>query len=347
MKKSQNPSLIGKRFQDLQKKNIRKLLEANKDFNEAGPMPLAEMNLEELTPESFRHWKHKVNAPLVVRGFLKDAPIMELTNEDNLITNFGQVQVQCADFRIDKKTSGAGQNVPLVKTSLKDYLTSEKFDHFYVNNFHGLLNNLDFYRLCKGKTLRKIQDNTCVLNQWFIKRGIHSRSPLHCANGENIFLNVQGKKEWHFIHPSYTPLLHTTLSRYGVYAVSEAIEYFDTDDFYETMTKNHDWFHKIPVYKVVLEPGDMLYNPHWWWHDVRNLTDFTMGCASRWVDNKIPDKKIATNAPVLFAGQMMELIKHPKKSPYTKIRKNPEANDFIDSIFSSKWSEQSEGESVS
>lgn len=342
MKKRENPSFIGRRFQKIHEKNVKKLYKVNKDFNPDGTVPLPEMDLKDFNPENFRHWKHKVNMPVVIRGFLNKAPIMELTNDENLISNFGQAQVQCADFKLDKKTSGAGQNVKLVKTSLEDYLSSDKYAHHYVNNFHGLLNNLDFYRLCDGKTLRKVQDNTCILNQWFIKRGIYSRSPLHCANGENIFLNVQGKKEWHFIDPSYSALMQATLSKYGVYSVSELIEYDDKDDFYETMTKHHEYFHKIPVYKVVLEPGDILYNPPWWWHDVRNVTDFTMGCASRWVDNKMSFKRIAGNSPTLFMGQMMELIKNPKKSPYYKVRKESQAEKFIDSIFSNKWSEQSE-----
>jgi len=40
-------------------------------------------------------------------------------------------------------------------------------------------------------------------------------------------------------------------------------------------------FDTLPRFEVVLEPGDLLYNAPWWWHEVDNLDDFTVGCAVR------------------------------------------------------------------
>lgn len=337
--KYDNPSLTGRTFQTLHDKLAQRLINKEDSPKYDHPFPIAEMDKNEFTPENFRAWKREVNAPLVIRGYLDDAPIRDLTREDNLISNFGDVQVQCAHMNMAKTSSGAGQNINLVKTTLEEYLNSDKYKNYYLNNFHGLLNQKDFFKLCKGIKLQRIQDNVCALNQWFIKRGLHSRSALHCANGENIFLNVQGKKEWHFMHPSYTPLLQTTLSRYGVYAISETVKFTDKEDFYPMVTERFEFYKHIPVYKVILEPGDILYNPPWWWHDVRNVSDFTMGCATRWVETGIPSKRLILNSKILFAGQMVELIKHPTKSPFVAMRKVEETDQVIDSIFSNKWTE--------
>lgn len=342
--KYNNPALSGKVFQKLQHKLAEKLKNSDHASVYKDALPVEAIDKENFTSESFRNWKHNINAPLVVRGYLNDAPIRELTREDNLIDNFGHVEVHCANSKIDKKSSNAGQNIQLLKTTLKEYLSSDDYENYYLNNFQGLINQRDFYRLCKGIDLERTQDNACALNQWFIKRGLHSRSSLHCANFENIFLNVQGRKEWHFIHPSYTPVLQTTLSKFGVFAVSEAIKPSEKEEFYPLMKERFDFFKHIPVYKVILEPGDILYNPPWWWHDVRNVTSFTMGCASRWVENGIPSKRIVLNSKTLFAGQMVELIKAPKKSPFFSIRKNKDTSQFIESIFSNKWSEVKEEE---
>ena len=41
-------------------------------------------------------------------------------------------------------------------------------------------------------------------------------------------------------------------------------------------------FEYCPVYHTTLEPGDVLFNPPWWWHAIKNSTPTTVGVASRW-----------------------------------------------------------------
>jgi oxalate decarboxylase/phosphoglucose isomerase-like protein (cupin superfamily) len=41
-------------------------------------------------------------------------------------------------------------------------------------------------------------------------------------------------------------------------------------------------FQYCPVYTAVLEEGDVLFNPPWWWHSIKNISDTTIGVASRW-----------------------------------------------------------------
>ncbi|WP_179213293.1 cupin-like domain-containing protein [Ekhidna lutea] len=321
-----------------------------KKFESNGPVAITEINIKDFTHDNFKEWKNKVNEPVVVRGFLSDAPITELTKEENLISKFGDIEVECANFSFDKDISPDGRNINVARTSLRDYLTLDKYNNYYVNNFHGILNRMDFYRLCNGRKLRKIQKKDYALHQWFIKRDAGSRSSLHSANAENIFLNIQGKKEWHFIHPSYAPVLQTTLSKYGTFAVSELMNHGMKGNFYELMHKEHPYFNNIPVYKVTLEPGDLLYNPPWWWHDVRNLSSLTVGCATRWVEPLKPGSKLITNSSILFTGQIIEFLKNPKKSPiYTisrAVNNKNEVNEFFNTVFASEWDKKSKEESV-
>ena len=41
-------------------------------------------------------------------------------------------------------------------------------------------------------------------------------------------------------------------------------------------------FKYCPVYQATLEPGDVLFNPPWWWHSIKNVDATTVGVASRW-----------------------------------------------------------------
>ena len=44
------------------------------------------------------------------------------------------------------------------------------------------------------------------------------------------------------------------------------------------------WYRKLgAIFKTCLNPGDVLINPSWWWHAVKNVTDETIGCATRWL----------------------------------------------------------------
>ena len=38
-----------------------------------------------------------------------------------------------------------------------------------------------------------------------------------------------------------------------------------------------------PRHEVLLEPGDLIYNAPWWWHEVENEDKFTVGVAVRHV----------------------------------------------------------------
>jgi hypothetical protein len=41
-------------------------------------------------------------------------------------------------------------------------------------------------------------------------------------------------------------------------------------------------FQYCPVYTAVLEPGDVLFNPPFWWHSIKNITETSTAVASRW-----------------------------------------------------------------
>jgi hypothetical protein len=54
-------------------------------------------------------------------------------------------------------------------------------------------------------------------------------------------------------------------------------------------------FKYCPVYTSVLEPGDVLFNPPWWWHSIKNITPKTVGIATRWhTDGIIGHKLVST-----------------------------------------------------
>jgi len=41
----------------------------------------------------------------------------------------------------------------------------------------------------------------------------------------------------------------------------------------EEIDKKYPLYNYVPKYSAHLKPGDVLYNPPWWWHEVRNLNE--------------------------------------------------------------------------
>ncbi|MEM9379892.1 MAG: cupin-like domain-containing protein [Planctomycetota bacterium] len=93
-------------------------------------------------------------------------------------------------------------------------------------------------------------------------------SKYHCANELNFFFQVVGEKEWNFVHPRFTPRMdpHFTVPR---------CNYFGSGLAWGEHPAG------VPIGRVVLRPGDVLVNPPWWWHWVRNRST-TIGVATRW-----------------------------------------------------------------
>lgn len=339
LKKFQNNTRLGNRFKSIHDATVQKLIRDHKDFVYSEPLKVPSISPEHFNAEGFAHWKSKVNTPLVVKNFLKGAPILDLTTKEKLIENHGDRAVRCVqpDFHLKAKDeSGIGQNIDPAHTTLKEFLTSEEFDSFYIN-FLTLLDNEDFLKYCKGNELDELVGQPNLFNQWFISRVANNGSTLHNASADNMFLNIQGQKEWHFIHPSYTPVMQSSMSKHGMYSVSETDETFE-EDYYQFMVKKYPYFKHIPVYKVVLEEGDLLFNPPWWWHRVQNLTPFTVGCATRYYEVK----KAITNVPTFFLGILIETIKDPKNSPDFIAKKTMQdrknASKFHDIVFTKKES---------
>lgn len=294
------------------------------------PISLPEVATIDIPAKSFSRWRKKVNMPIVLRGYIKNSDACRHWSKSWLTANYGNKKVQCIPPDIP---SLIGEEVKLETVTISDFCNSDKYHNYYINNHHLLFKKKDFYESCNGKKIEALRGSRHLIDQWFISRSNQTGTSLHCANGDNIFLNIKGRKEWHFIHPSFTPLLSPILSKYGVYAVAGVEKSLLSK--WDAIKEIYPYFIFIPVYKVVLEEGDVLFNPPWWWHSVRNLENFTVGCATRYL---APGK--ASNVPVFHFGQMIEAIRHPIKSIYPQTLRmlffKGVNSGLINSIFSKK-----------
>lgn len=100
-------------------------------------------------------------------------------------------------------------------------------------------------------------------------------TPMHCAAESNHFFQLKGRKTWNLVDPTYSPelgMLHDNLVQNAVGTGA-----------YHTGC--------IPHMTVDMYPGDVLYIPPWWFHEVYNHPsdeeedgEFIYGMATRFLE---------------------------------------------------------------
>lgn len=98
-------------------------------------------------------------------------------------------------------------------------------------------------------------------NIWIGPKG--TKSKLHYDSDHNLCVQIYGRKIVTLISPEDSD---------NCYTVNETwYDAFSPIDVMSVDYKKHPKFKNVKMYQVVLSPGDMLYIPKGWWHDIRSL----------------------------------------------------------------------------
>ncbi len=99
---------------------------------------------------------------------------------------------------------------------------------------------------------------------------------LHFASAWNFFYMVDGVKKWSFIDPTD---FYVAYPRFASGSLAGIFFSPYPDEFNEDFLPAQKY---CPYYVAELQPGDVLLNPAYWGHGVRNVTDKSVGIATRW-----------------------------------------------------------------
>jgi hypothetical protein len=245
-----------------------------------------EIRAEDFSYEMLGKMSKGYTIPVIVRGLFKDSPATkkwtheyfeEKYGENILITlSEGRTDAQYAstaakmrDVTGDKK--GYQNIMKPVKMKLKNTLNHMKEgERLYVSNIdtifrrnNDLLDDLEFPRVNWA-----YNPYLPYAAQMFLGYGYEKETTgtmMHCAASANLFIQVQGDKDWLFIHPRYTIFVQPSLGLVTP-AAKAAVKPLEAG---------------TPIFKVTLNQGDMLFNPPWMWHEIKNHPGFNIGVATR------------------------------------------------------------------
>lgn len=136
--------------------------------------------------------------------------------------------------------------------------------------------------------------------------GVHrsSGSGWHCATGNNLFFQIHGRKRWTFVHPDHTWLLYPLVNQTCQTLVSPLAMLMGRRYDIDYIRTHFPLFEFCPRHEVTLEPGDVLFNPTWNWHNVENLTEESVAVSSRWIQPLAVSHNRLVEFFMMFSGYL-------------------------------------------
>lgn len=123
--------------------------------------------------------------------------------------------------------------------------------------------------------------NLDVIRYEMFVAGPGTGSAFHCACGGNLFLMGYGRKRWTLVRPQDSFAMYPTIGRSNSAAMFGSP--INSETYEREQLERYPLYGSVPKYHVTLDPGDLLFVPSWWWHEVKNL-DLTVGVPIRaWI----------------------------------------------------------------
>jgi hypothetical protein len=267
------------------------------------PTPVFSLSREQYSYEALRVASSDFTEPVVVRGLFSDVPAMQWANSslpgndafealaqfnvsviqnstlgkdhwincgghgaDTAMQNFGEASARIlAD---DRWSSAPSQTLILPPASR----THREVDEGLDKTFAGLVErDLDLRRMGGGGWGAKGVFNAVITQLWMGsgKEDASMGTGWHCDICNSFKIQLEGSKKWTFIHGKYSRLMRPTMKAGKTAAAGADISVrSEVEPFIERQ-------------EVILEKGDFLYNPDFYWHNVVNEPGLTMAVAAR------------------------------------------------------------------
>lgn len=234
---------------------------------------------KELSIKDFKNHYVKKGIPVILKGAAKQWLCVKEWDLDYLKSRHGDDEVPL----IDSADFSKGMQLIDLKELIDRIKAGDKESYF---RFYNLLErhpeHLSDFDL-KWLKARKHKHTYFESFQVFVGAA-GSKTELHNAHITNLFTQAYGTKEW-VLYPNFNiPFIDPASTLNGIFR-NAALRGNDGKS-YNPFTPDEEsfpYFKYLDGYKGQLEPGDVLYNPPFMWHAVRNATD-SIGIGYRWVN---------------------------------------------------------------
>lgn len=200
---------------------------------------------------------------------------------------------------VDPKTKGYGYKELTFKEIAEEIDKGSqsyvKFSNF-LHKTTGAEKDLDMELLKSYRVVRNLESG----KQLFMgAKG--TRSGIHAALANVFFVQIYGVKRWLLLSEEWTPLINPQVDRQPHFLAQEELLFPDDPTQKEI-------FERLPFVDVVLDPGDLYFNPAFCWHYVENLTP-SIGIGFRWIPFRAAFKSPILTSFILLSMYPFSLIR--------------------------------------
>ena len=233
----------------------------------AETLPVKAIDFNEINPEIFFDECIRNPQPLVIKNFPFTA--YKKWSLDWFVEH-------CADSKVILTNLDPNSDQGNYVGTLSELKDKEKLIYIH-NSEHLLLQNPELFGDLNIDGIESLTQWKFICAQIFLGSRKKTGTAYHCARVTNFFYMIEGQKKWTFVDPRNSLLLYPYLVPGNSYQECLVSGLNDDDDF-----EQFPLYRYCPRLEVTLEPGDVLFNPSWWWHSVQNITEETIGVSSRW-----------------------------------------------------------------
>lgn len=235
--------------------------------------------LDDPDPEIIEREYIRKRKPVVLRGAAKDWPAAKLWSFDYFKTNYPDMNIFIAEERFSRTREGLGYKIDLSRYTMERFANEVAAgSNIYLKflpvfkEHPELREHLDFEAMTRWSHGRL---SKCEITNEFYMGGKNTVTHLHTERSDIFHACFVGRKRWRLYAPDQTRFLYPIPAR-TLFIASEV-------DFLAPDYEIHPWFRYASGYETVLEPGDVLYFPAYFWHAVEN-PEATISANCLWYD---------------------------------------------------------------
>lgn len=230
---------------------------------------------KDLSLEEFKNHYVKKGIPVILEGAAKDWACTKKWSLEYFKELHGKDEIYLVDQN--------NPEFPYELTTLADVIDNirgggSKYYRFYplLSRHPEHINDFDYEWLKERRTNPVWFDAFQV----FIG-GKDSYTPIHNANQSNLFVQAHGEKIWTLYSHYYTTIIDPFPVQNVYRAGPPRTEKGPFNPFEPDFNPPYELFKYIDGYSVHLKPGDVFWNPPFYWHAVKNISD-SIGVGYRW-----------------------------------------------------------------
>ena len=218
-----------------------------------------------LSQEEFLENYYSTNTPVIMTDMMSDWPALHSWNPNYLKSKYGNASVEVQFGRESDPNYEINLEKHRKKISLREYTDlvekSGSTNDFYMVANNGNLENKELKGLYEDfempESLLNMEKRKERVFFWFGPKG--TVTPIHHDPMNVMMAHVYGRKRWRLMAPDSTPLIYNDV---GVFSRVD-LENPDYDKY--------PMFKDINIIEEVLSPGEIIFVPVGWWHQVKAL----------------------------------------------------------------------------